>query len=523
MNNTMQLYIDKDKQVKGYPITTPDRVVNEKGISIQQQINDNIKFDVVGQGSSVPSINKDNSSNDTAIIEKINTINAEIIEARDGEEKLGIKIRKVNEQLDNIKDIIKNNKKINVLNYGFQNDGITDNTALIEELLTKGLTNLYFPKGKYVISINCISKITIEGDGINETFLLQKPNSNKNIIDIIDGVSYISIKNIALLGNENNMFGHGVFIKGSLANLYCNYVFLENVKIENIIEDGLHVEGYSVENKLTNCIINNCKKRNIYSEGHDLLILNAKLQRAGMENLILKGSNNFATNLQVIYGNMLQKDLDKNSNDLRYSMVINGDRGSYNNIDCQDCFGHGVLIENANDVLLSNFLVDAVGINKDETEWWLPNDANNCIGFNIKNSNVIANSCTVTNWHQNAQGASYVIDSTSSLKGEITRSNENNIVKKPIIKTADIYGLAFEDRLFEGMKYVLNKSSIDWGYSLVHSGSPVFNSARYGKGVYFNNVANNMKIEISTMQSNNDLEISFTYTPKIASDNTNTR
>lgn len=38
MNNTIQLYIDKDKEIKGYPITSPDRVIDENGVSIKQQL-----------------------------------------------------------------------------------------------------------------------------------------------------------------------------------------------------------------------------------------------------------------------------------------------------------------------------------------------------------------------------------------------------------------------------------------------------------------------------------------------------
>lgn len=67
MNNTVQLYIDKEKQIKGYPITSPDRVINKNGVSIKENID-------------------------------------EIIEARDGEETLGAKIRKFNEQLNKIED-----------------------------------------------------------------------------------------------------------------------------------------------------------------------------------------------------------------------------------------------------------------------------------------------------------------------------------------------------------------------------------------------------------------------------------
>ena len=54
MNNTLQLYIDKEKEIKGYPITSPDRVVDENGISIKNLINDiyiNVKqFGAKGDG-----------------------------------------------------------------------------------------------------------------------------------------------------------------------------------------------------------------------------------------------------------------------------------------------------------------------------------------------------------------------------------------------------------------------------------------------------------------------------------------
>lgn len=416
-----------------------------------------------------------------------------------------------------------NIKEINVLDYGVKNDGETDNTTIINQLISEGYTNLKFPKGVYILSINAVSHLTIKGDGKNETILKQVGGSNKNIINIIDGVSYVDIKNLTIEGNSDNTKGHGIFIKGTTTEEYCNYTFLENVCINKVVEDGFHCEGYSVENKLTNCIISRSGKRNIYNEGHDLLMLNTKLQRAGEENIITTGANCFLNNIQVIYGNMLQKDIDKNSPSLKYSMVIKGSRGSYSNIDCQDCFGHGVLIENVEDINLTNFLVDAVGINRDETEWWIPNAPNNCIGINIVNSEINANSTHVTNWHNNIQGACYKIDSLSVLKGEITRNAKNNIVKSPIVNTENIYGVSLEKKMFEGMKNILTNSKIDWGMKLVHSGEVAYGSARYGGGVYFDNKGENMKLDISKLNTNNDLEISFTYTPKTDWDNTNTR
>ena len=428
------------------------------------------------------------------------------------------------EELEETKKKVDNIKKINVLDYGVKNDGLTDNTTLINSIISNGYKNLYFPKGTYLLSMNLVSNMTIEGDGINETILLQATDSNKNVINIIDGVSFINIKNLTIKGKEGNTKGKGIYIKGSTSDNYCNYISLDTVQIEETKESGYHCEGYSVENKLSNVFINKSGKNNFYNEGHDNLLVNCKFQRSQEENFINKGSNMNATNLHIIYGNILQKDLNKSSSDLKYSMLINGSRGSYNNIDCQDCFGHGVKILDSKDINLNNFLVDAIGINRDESEWWLANSPNNCIGIDIINSEVNANNTHVTNWHNNEQGSSFRIDINSKLKGNITRNTNNNIVKKEIVKTENIYNGIFEEKLFEGMKNVLNKCTINWGYTLNHSGTPLYHSGRYGNGVLLNSENNGkLSLDISTMMTNDDIEITFTYTPTETWDNTNTR
>lgn len=52
MNNTMQLYIDEKKEIKGYPITSPDRVIDENGVSIKEQLEHCAKKDDVAKISS---------------------------------------------------------------------------------------------------------------------------------------------------------------------------------------------------------------------------------------------------------------------------------------------------------------------------------------------------------------------------------------------------------------------------------------------------------------------------------------
>lgn len=38
MNNTIQLYMDEKQEIKGYPITSPDRVIDENGVNIKEQL-----------------------------------------------------------------------------------------------------------------------------------------------------------------------------------------------------------------------------------------------------------------------------------------------------------------------------------------------------------------------------------------------------------------------------------------------------------------------------------------------------
>ena len=47
MDKTVQLYIDKNRTIKGYPITSPERVIDENGKSVKEQlveINEQIKL-----------------------------------------------------------------------------------------------------------------------------------------------------------------------------------------------------------------------------------------------------------------------------------------------------------------------------------------------------------------------------------------------------------------------------------------------------------------------------------------------
>lgn len=76
MKNTIQLYIDEEKKIKGYPVTSHDRVFDENGDSIKTRLKNNVKFDIVGEGTEIPGI--DGGYDDSDIKKQINTINEQL-------------------------------------------------------------------------------------------------------------------------------------------------------------------------------------------------------------------------------------------------------------------------------------------------------------------------------------------------------------------------------------------------------------------------------------------------------------
>lgn len=429
------------------------------------------------------------------------------------------------EKTNNVDLNIKNMKKVNVLDYGAKGDGITDNTQIINSLLANNETkNLYFPNGTYIANLKIVlPNSTIVGQSMNDTVIKQIGENH-----IIENKAHFTlIKNITLEGTGINLVSDscGVYQKSINGSTYINYLKLFDVCIKNINSDGVHIEGSNVENIFSNVTITNCGKRNFYNEGHDLFVSNIKLQRANLENYINKGNNVNGVNFHIIYGNLSQIDTDKNLSELRYSWVEQGKRFSYSNMDVQDCYGHGVKLQNATGSI-NGLTVDSVGINQPESSWWLPNTANNCIGIDIIESDVVING-RVVNWHNNTQGACYRTDNSSELTGTITY--ETLCVKEPIIRTWNIH-LTREDEVnkFLGLCNLLQKSTITWDttFTFNGSGSPVYdNNGRYGTRLLISNATNSVSLLPNNTKRFNqdDFEITFTFTPNILHDGVNTR
>ena len=196
MNNTLQLYIDKEKEIKGYPITSPDRVIDENGISIKQQLDNIDKY-----------------------IYYVNAIDLNLIEGADNTEKLQ---ECLNDLQDNsiliipngvykAKNLTLNSKKnitINILGTLKHTDDNTTTPSNILLIESCENINIY---GKF--DGNILNNI----DNLNEFKHCLKISSSNNIEGEIEC---------------NNVTGDGVYITNS------NYVYFKSVKCENTSYSG---------------------------------------------------------------------------------------------------------------------------------------------------------------------------------------------------------------------------------------------------------------------------------------------
>lgn len=99
MCNTIQLYTDENNEVKGYPITTPDRVLDENGKSVKEKMKNNVKFNVVGKGNTVPPINGGNAD----LSGEINKIKGHIETANGRIDNINNRVDNVNERFEVVK------------------------------------------------------------------------------------------------------------------------------------------------------------------------------------------------------------------------------------------------------------------------------------------------------------------------------------------------------------------------------------------------------------------------------------
>ena len=156
----------------------------------------------------------------------VNNINDEVLNARNGETNLKARLDKDHQQVESIQKNI-DEVVFNVLNHGLVNDGVTDNSQALEDLILN-TTNakLYFPRGKYLFSkpVNGHKNLWYDFEGdVTNTNLQSK---QRGVIETIHLVGE-SKENTIFLSN-----GQPIFKPVASETPYNNFNYtLENIRL----------------------------------------------------------------------------------------------------------------------------------------------------------------------------------------------------------------------------------------------------------------------------------------------------
>lgn len=362
MNKTIQLYTDTNKTKKGYPITTPDRVVYENGKSVKDQIKSSVKFDVIGESIDVPEINGGNAE----LVEKVDTIE---------------------EQMD---------KKINYLSpelFGAKGDGTTDDTIALKKLfiVSNSDTKIILGKNKIYkstqkIDFGVVDSIEIDGNGSLIEFHVDDKCSNFNIgstspyksitlaepITIDVGESKISLNSTDISDVKT---GDIALLVSNTINGYSNTEIIEIVGVRNstmsitsFIDEPIlikEIRFFKVSNNIT------IKNLNIKSNSANAITLQlTHCKNIKIENCEVIGNKSRVGFLvkEGLYGEFLNNSAkgyyDYNNVDNRtgYGFDINGNNIYLLNCNTKNCKHHVTVstkTHKCHNVIYDNFKIHA--------------------------------------------------------------------------------------------------------------------------------------------------------------------
>lgn len=238
------------------------------------------------------------------------------------------------------------NYKINVVDRGIKNDGVTDVTEALNTLFAENPnSSFYFPKGKYLISspLYLQSNMEICGDFSN-TIIFTKTGVINNGIELLSGadIQNVYIHDITLIntgyGNGENQSegsligtGAGIFLKRSSNILILNNIIKKCGGVFNDVNQGI---GNIYLSRCRNSIISN----NFISECQNGICL---------DDWIVSEDNFFTrsiiiSNNQIDNGNGRAITVDLNSGNPFNGVIISNNKISnfgYSGIDIKGVLG----------------------------------------------------------------------------------------------------------------------------------------------------------------------------------------
>lgn len=329
---------------------------------------------------------------------------ADIVETLDSSENSIADIKKdindINEHLDTIKN--KTKESINVKYFGVKGDGVTDDTAILQELLDN-YESLYFPPGVYIatnLKLNSFNHIHGEG---RKSHLKQKANTNNHFITCKAEESHsIKITSIYIDGNRNNQNtdNDGIHIVNSLTEieyeqLIDHYLVIDNVYVEKCSGTGVSIK-FTRECKINNLVIRQCKKDGLFFNGSDSSFSNCTISTCDVGYHFFTGASRltnckaFVNNVGFFFdseycSNIVMNSCDTQSNSFGYKLV-NCKNINMSNILSDSDEDVSIVMDDAKSCYIQGVINDTYST-KDIQGIHIKNNTSNCKIDIITNSN----------------------------------------------------------------------------------------------------------------------------------------
>ena len=190
----------------------------------------------------------------------------------------------------------RNISHISVIDYGVKGDGKTDNTSIIENLISNGYKNLYFPNGTYLFNISIInSNINIFGESKTGTIFIPYED-NKPVIELNStngNIDNCSFSNFTIHNNSSFTNTEGITFTG--ANENDRHIF-KNIIIDNGFLHSISILGRAIWNLFENIWIVGSLHSGIYMPGGDTKNLNT------FNNITIRDGKKYAVFFSVYEG-----------------------------------------------------------------------------------------------------------------------------------------------------------------------------------------------------------------------------
>ena len=381
------------------------------------------------------------------------------------------------------------NNTINMLSIGAVNDGITDNSELINKAFNSGTRNIYFPAGIYLcdyrLEITNGKNINIYGEENNsiiatDSDYIGDTTTNENFF-ILWGCENISFNNITFKATEK----WTVSYQRQLSVYYSNGISINNCSF--IVPASVKEVGPNTDREYTNLAlytgwknitIKNCYFEQLGAVERGCNIIITDIWNAGCENLTIHDNifyHNAHDEMFSLFGGTDESSYIKN-----VSIKNNEFNALYSNevSDKTMCFTFGYNdSKNVSDVIFNNNTINATtpyslmtfgnieNCELSNNDITITNNSyyNNGIGFlgtpgvTVKNNNITINGTDNDGMATLASGDFLFIENTVTINTSMRYVfTEGNIINNTIILNDYVQSVAQAPKLMEGNNVEIN-------------------------------------------------------------------